>query len=59
MENQTHSNGKPNSFLHQKVFSVTKKVQSYYLLVGLKRNMEITVRTVSVLRFNSMTSRIV
>jgi len=44
-------NGKPNSFLHQKVFSVTMKVQFYHLLVGLKRTMEISVTIASVLRF--------
>ena len=37
-----HINGKPNSFLYQEVFSVKMKVQSNYLPVGLKRNMEIS-----------------
>jgi hypothetical protein len=50
--------GKPNSFLNQKVFSVTMKVQSY-LLVGLKRTMEISGRIASMLRFKSRTSRII
>jgi len=52
MENQIH-------FLHQKVFSLTMKVQTHYLLVGLKRTMEISVRTTSVLSLDSRTSTII